>query len=214
MGCPAGQRCRFVTRAQGEDLYLPPMPIPAARVAWYVTGRFYADSQGQMEDLGYFLHFSGIEGSLFTGSPGESTAVLTFRSSPFTTTLVTNGNLSLGLDATGEFRLYYNLRGGASFSVPDSFSQGECVAVFRRVSVVVGETVASPIPGGTALAMNVFSADLVSSTPFELAGRCYDLRDLVPHGITQWGTLNADPLPAFSPYEKILAFSGSAIAAG
>lgn len=197
------------------DILHPYMPLPTARVAWYVTGRFYADSKGQMEDLGYFLHLAQVEGDLFAGRPpGEGTALLTFRSSPFTSKPLTNGNLSLGLDVTGDFRLYLNPEGGATFDEPDSFSRGEPVAVFRRVSVVMGETVASPVPGGMSLAMNVFSADLVSSRPFELGGRRYDLGDIVPHGVTQWGTMNGTPLPAFPPYDKIYAFSGSAIAVG
>jgi hypothetical protein len=190
------------------------MPVPPARVAWYVTGRFYGSDDGQLEDLGYFLHLSQVDGALFTGTPGEATAVLTFRSAPFTASPLVNGNLSLGLDATGEFGIYLQPEAGASFDDPASFSRGTRVARFRRISIVMGETLAAPYAGGLAVGMNVFSADLVESTPFELGGRRYDFRDIVPHGVTQWGTMNADPLPAVPPYSKVLAFAGSAIAAG
>lgn len=193
------------------------MPIAPARVAWYVTGRFYEDEQSRIEDLGYFLYLNGASGSLFNGSAlGESTARLTFRSSPFTARPVTNGNVSIGLDTGGDFGVYLNREGGASFDRPDSFSQGQRVAVFRRTSVVMGETLSSPFLGGLAIGMNVFSADLVESTPFELpegGGPC-DFRDLLPNGITQWGVASENPLANFGPYQRIVAFTGSAIAAG
>jgi hypothetical protein len=62
--------------------------------------------------------------------------------------------------------------------------------------------------------MNVFSAELVESTPFVLDGVQHDLRDLLPKGVTQWGTMNADPLAVFPPFTRIAAFTGSAVAAG
>ncbi len=69
------------------------MPITPGRVAWYVTGRFYLDPQGRLQDLGYFLHLEGVQGSLFNpGTMGEATARLTFRSAPFKSEPITNGN--------------------------------------------------------------------------------------------------------------------------
>ena len=193
------------------------MAIPSARVAWYVTGRFYEDEQSRIQDLGYFLYLNGVSGSLFNGSTlGEATARLTFRSEPFTAQAVTNGNISIGLDAVGNFSVYLSREGGASFDRPDSFSQGQRVAVFRRTSVVMGETLSSPSLGGLAVAMNVFSADLVESTPFELpdGSGTYDFRHFLPNGVTQWGVASENPLASFSPYQRIVAFTGSAIAAG
>lgn len=78
----------------------------------------------------------------------------------------------------------------------------------------MGSTLSSPILGGFAIAMNVFSAELVESEPFVLDSVQYDLRDLMPRGITQWGTMNVDPLAAFPPFTRIAAFTGSAVAAG
>jgi hypothetical protein len=191
------------------------MPITPGRVAWYVTGRFYLDEQGKLQDLGYFLHLEEVWGSLFNdGAVGEATARLTFRSAPFEAQTVTNGNISIGLDVKGEFSVYLNPAGGGDFGDPDSFSKGRCVAVFRRTSVVMGATLSSPTLGGFAIAMNVFSAELVESTPFVLDGVQYDLRELLPKGVTQWGTMNADPLAVFPPFARIAAFTGSAVAAG
>jgi hypothetical protein len=190
--------------------------IPPARVVWYVTGRFYESPDGSLQDLGYFLYLAGGGTSLFTDEAriNEATARLTFRSEPFQAKPVTNGNIGIGLDMVGSFSLYYNPEGGASFDDPDSFSRGQCVATFQRASVVMGETISSPLLGGLALSMNVFSADLVSSAPFGTGRRRYNLAKLLPHGITQWGTASANPLAAFPPYTRIVAFTGSAIAAG
>lgn len=189
-------------------------PVRAASVAWYVTGRFYAATDKTIQDLGYFLHLQGIEGDLFEGHPpSESTASFTFRSDPFTARPVTNGDLSLGLDATGEFTLYLKRRPGASFDDLDSFSDGDPIARFRRVSVVMGTTLSAPNNGGGLLGLNVFTASLIWSQEFEFRGARYDLRHLLPHGITQWGTASANALtPVPRGFEKISAFVGSAIA--
>lgn len=193
------------------------MPITPARVAWYVTGRFYEDEKKQIEDVGYFLYVGGISGALFNGKTlSESTALLTFRSAPFTAQPVTNGDISIGLDAAGDFGIHLNPAGGASFDRPDSFSQGQRVALFRRTSVVMGETLSAPAPGGLAIAMNVFSAEVVESVPFRLPDGSgpYDFRELLPHGMTQWGIASENALANFGPYQRIVAFTGSAIAAG
>jgi hypothetical protein len=190
------------------------MPITPGRVVWYVTGRFYEDKQGRLQDVGYFLYLEGLQGALFEGLIGEGSARLTFRSAPFQAKTVTNGNLSLGLDAVGDFSVYLNDSGGASFDDPESFSRGLCVATFRRTSVVVGETISSPALGGLAISTNVFSADLVASVPFELHGTRHDFREMLPHGLTQWGTASANPLAALPPYTRVVAFTGSAVAAG
>ena len=61
-----------------EGMILP------GEVAWYVTGRFYKAADGSLLDAGYFLHLQGVEGGLFSGTPGEGTAHLTFLADPFT----------------------------------------------------------------------------------------------------------------------------------
>jgi hypothetical protein len=190
------------------------MPVTPGRVAWYVTGRFYEDAEKRLQDLGYFLHLEGVRGSLFNGAVGEGTARLTFRSQPFAAGSVANGDIAIGLDDRGEFSVYLDPEGGASFGDPDSFSRGRCVATFRRTSVVMGETLASTALGGFAISTNVFSAELVASASFEIEGVAYDFRELLPAGITQWGTLSGNALAVFPPFTRIAAFTGSAIAAG
>lgn len=189
-------------------------PLRAASVAWYVTGRFYTAADKTTQDLGYFLHLQGISGKLFHGEPSEQTAWFTFRSAPFRARPVTNGPLSLGLDSTGEFTLYLKHHPGASFDKPDSFSDGEPIATFRRVSVVTGTTLNAPNTSSGLIMLNVFTAALVRSHEFEFQGARYDLKHLLPHGITQWGDASPTPLAAPTGFEQSFAFVGSAIAVG
>ncbi|HEX6911822.1 MAG TPA: hypothetical protein VF142_15575 [Longimicrobium sp.] len=189
--------------------------ILPGEVAWYVTGRFYAAADKTLRDAGYFLHLQGVEGGLFSGTRGEGTAHLTFLADPFTATdLPPNGDLAVGLDAVGDFAVYFNARPSATFEDPASFGAGEEVARFRRVAVVTGAAVGTGTASQPLLALNVFSARLVSSRPFELHGRVYDLRRLMPNGITQWGTAATTPISDTPGWTSVIPFVGSAIAIG
>ena len=188
--------------------------ILPGEVAWYVTGRFYAADDGAVLDAGYFLQLQGIDATLFRGDPGEGAAHLTFLANPFTATPLTNGDLTLGLDAVGEFAVYLNRQPAATFDDPASFGAGEEIARFRRVRVVTGTTVGSGEKNQPIFALNVFSARLVSSRPFDLGGRRYDLGRLMPNGITQWGTAATTAAARLPGYTSVLPFVGSAIAIG
>jgi len=166
-------------------------------VVWYVTGRFYA-TETSLFDVGYFLYLSGIDGPLFNGAPGEGTAHFTFSADPFTATDVKNGDLDIALDATGTFGIYFNENPSASFDDPASFARGQRIATFERVSMVAGVSFKT---GPASVSMNVFTARLVSSEPF----RYGDLREIIPYGVTQWGTAAAVAA------EKAVPFIGSAI---
>lgn len=170
-------------------------------VVWYVTGRFYAQPDQKLLDVGYFLHLQGVRGSLFSGERSESTALFTFTAEPFEARTVDNGGLDLGIDLKGSFNVYRRELPGATFDDPKSFAVGQCIATFSRVSIV--PTVKA------SLLMNVFTAKLVSSRPFELEGVRYDFAELVGFGITQWGT--AVPEAASAP---AVPFAGSAIRVG
>ncbi|NTX35441.1 hypothetical protein HUA78_13410 [Myxococcus sp. CA033] len=194
-------------------------PVIPASVAWYVTGRFYLASKDSMlQDLGYFIHLEGLHGPLFedpSGKVAESTALLTFRSTPFKSVTLDNGGLSLSVDPVGDFTVYLNEQrpGRPHFDDPESFSAGRPIATFRRASVVVGGAFDGPASSGRSLSLNVFTARIVWSTAFELNGARYDLKDLLPHGITQWGECGpsalANPPQGFS---KVVPFVGSAVA--
>jgi membrane-associated phospholipid phosphatase len=190
--------------------------IPPGEVAWYVTGRFYAAAEGgALLDAGYFLHLQGVEGDLFSGAPGEGTAYLTFLADPFTATNIVNGDITLGMDAVGDFAVYLNREPGATFSDPASFGAGEEVARFRRVAVVTGASVGTGAEDRPLFSLNVFSARLVSCREFELGGRRYDFGRLMPNGITQWGTAASTAIAEALPgYSAVIPFVGSAIAIG
>ena len=191
-----------------------PAPIGAARVAWYATGRFYVRTDQTVQDAGYFLHLAGIP-DLFREAAGatrsEATARFTFHAEPWSAPSVTNGDLALSLAPPGDFTLHFNEAGGADFADPGSFARGTPIARFRRAEQVVTTTLSS---GATKLfGMNVFTADLIESRPFDHAGVRYDLAALLPGGVTQWGLAGEDPLP--SPptgVSAVVPFVGSAVA--
>jgi len=200
-----------------------PALLPA-ELAWYVTGRFYCATDGTLADYGYFLHLGGIEAGLFEGPASETTAHFTFAADPFAAGGITNGTLSLALDAVGNFSLYLQRKPAGNFDNPASFARGECIATFRRTSMVVGTTVGIDTPATTQansaipsvqplISSNVFSARLIHSVPFEFAGKRYDLAHMLGYGVTQFGTAAATPIvPPPAGFSAVLPFSGSAIA--
>lgn len=188
-----------------------------AELAWYATGRFYEANDGALADYGYFLHLPCLDTEMFDGGPAETTAHFTFAAKPFKTQGVANGALSLGLDPVGEFSLYLQRRPAGTFDDPVSFAEGECIATFRRASLVVGTNVSDTIDGTTAalFGTNVFSARLVASYPFDFDGRRHDLAHHLGAGVTQFGTSAATQImPTPAGYKRVLPFTGSAIALG
>ncbi|QWP75726.1 hypothetical protein J5226_19260 [Lysobacter sp. K5869] len=195
-----------------------PAPLSPAELAWYVTGRFYVSAQDQhVADYGYFLHLGGVAGELFDGRVHESRAHFTFAAQPFLPRTAHNGALGLSLDPAGEFSVYLQREPAGDFDRPESFAQGECIATFQRVGLVVDTTVAAQAGGTTAkvLTDNVFSARLMQSRAFEFAGGRYDLAAILGRGVTQFGTAAAVPVAAHPPaYSLVFPFTGSALALG
>ncbi|MEA1676211.1 hypothetical protein [Nitrospirillum sp. BR 11163] len=196
-------------------------PLLTGELAWYATGRFYKAADGTLADYGYFLHlpFPGVP--LFAGppdaTPSETAAHFTFAAQPFTAGGASNGALALGLDPVGAFSLYLQRQPAATFDDPATFATGECIATFRRVSLVVGTTVTVSVNGAPApvVGTNVFSARLVASTPFDFSGARHDLANYIGAGVTQFGTAAATPVtPPPAGYTLALPFTGSAIALG
>jgi len=188
-----------------------------AELAWYATGRFYEAEDGSLADYGYFLHLPFPGARMFDGSPGETAAHFTFAARPFKASGVSNGTLSLGLDPVGEFSLYLQRRPAGTFDDPASFAKGDCIATFRRTSLVVGTTVGLAMGATTVplVGTNVFSARLIASTPFEFDGHRHDLAEQVGRGITQFGIASETPVvPPPKGYTLVLPFTGSAIALG
>ena len=183
-------------------------------LAWYVTGRFYAAEDKSVRDAGYFVHLQGIDADLFSGPRGEGTAYLTFLAKPFTAKPLTNGDLAIGIDPVGDFSVYLNAQPAASFDDPATFGTGVEIARFRRASIAMGSSVGRGEKDVALITTNVFSSRLISSRPFELGGRTYDLRHLLPNGVTQWGTASTTSTGAVKDYPTVIPFVGSAIAIG
>jgi hypothetical protein len=189
----------------------------SAELAWYATGRFYQAEDDALADYGYFLHLPFLDVPLFDGARGETHAHFTFAAQPFKATYLYNGTLTLGLDPVGEFSLYLQRKPASTFDDPGSFAKGECIATFRRTSLVVGTTIGLSASTATVPLMgnNVFSARLIASTPFEFAGGRHDLALHLGQGITQFGTSSATLIvPPPKGYKLVLPFTGSAIALG
>jgi hypothetical protein len=179
-------------------------------VVWYAIGRFYEAQDGTFQDLGYLAHLGGIS-PLFREAPGEvpneGAAFFTFRSEPFRVQTFQNGDLSLSLDPKGRFTLYLNRDPRGDFNHPDTFSHGEPIATFQRLSSVVGTSV-GPV------STNLFSAELVSSKTFFFQGKSWNLRNFIPQGITQMGTGSTTALTPPPGFTKTTAFVGSALVLG
>ncbi len=187
-------------------------------MAWYVTGRFYATATATVAvaDYGYFLHLAGIAASLFSGPVAETSAHFTFAAKPFVAASVSNGALSLALDPVSDFSVFLQRTPAANFDDPASFSHGERIATYRRVSMVVGTTVdTGTTPSQGLISSNVFSARLIDSVPFEFGGVGHDPRHILGAGITQFGTAVTtaiDPPPA--GYSAAVPITGSAVKLG
>lgn len=190
--------------------------IPAAQIAWYVTGRFYAKGT-TLADYGYFLHLGGLASLFADRITDEAHAHFTFAAQPFSPRSIANGDLGLSLDPVGEFSIYLQRQPQGSFEDPQTFARGERIATFRRVGLVLTTKVErgdgkSP---KALFAGNAFSAELTDSQPFEFDGQQCDLRTLLPHGVTQFGTAAETPIqPNPTGYSVVLPFTGSAIAIG
>ena len=184
--------------------------IRTGEVVWYATGRFYVGTDHSIQDVGYFVHLQGIEGPFFANDVlSESAAHFTFASEPFTAANFSNASLNLGLDTVGAFSLYLQNEPQGTFDDPRSFAQGECIATFERVSVVVGTTI------GSAVTVNAFSAKLTWSREFTFNGLEYDFAQLLPYGMTQWGTASPEPVtPPPDGFTTVVPFVGSAIRIG
>ena len=180
-----------------------PTPLPSSRLAWYALGRFWTAGD-EVFDAGYFAHLELLaEAELFVPNKplGPGSAHFTFYSESFTLSRIQTGPLAISLDSVGLFSLFYQRQPQADFNEPNSFAQGQCIARFRRPFKVVTAKLG-------VLELSTFSAELIESMPFEHCGQTYDLKDILPFGVTQWGVGTGSTL------ENEATFTGSAIAIG
>jgi hypothetical protein len=84
--------------------------ISPSRVVWHIVARSLVNpSNGTSQVAGYLTDLDGVSGSLFNGTPSESTAFLTLRTDVFASQpLPMNGNLTLSLPEPVKLHLYFN----------------------------------------------------------------------------------------------------------
>lgn len=192
-------------------------PILPGKIAWYITGRFYINAKGEAFDVGYFSHIQSITGSPFSNpdTPGEATAYFTFSAmnDAFTGQAFYNNDLKMTTYPEGQWAMYYNPKPSGNFADPASFSPkgAQLIATFKRPDGMTGM-------GLNGTAVSILSFELLSSTDFVFGtgkkAKTYNMGDLVPNGVTQFGFGNTAALPPLEAYPTVTAFSASALAIG
>src|ERR1019366_3243691 len=66
---------------------------PAGRVAYHFVSRLLQSPSGTFFVIGYVNFLDGVSAPLFTGTPGEKTALITFRSNVISAAPLLNGNV-------------------------------------------------------------------------------------------------------------------------
>lgn len=182
---------------------------PASSVLGDVAARVFLDpSSGHVQFVGYFADLSGIHESLFTGAPGEATAMLTFRSNVFTAQpLPGNGDVALTLVTISKFNVYLNTSPAGDWANPDSFSSGQLVATFERS----GPTMLTQT--GPTFA-HLLRFKLKSSRDFSINGKILNLKHFAAHGVTLAAFGTNTPVPGISGFSVGLPWGGYLLAVG
>jgi hypothetical protein len=204
----AGWQCP--ARAQGvmPNAAQKTQQTPTGRIVWHHVGRVFLNpNTGQFVYVGYLVHIDPVDGSLFNGSPSESTAYFTFSTNlAQLTPLPNNNDAVLDLVSAGTFSVYYNTTPGADWSDPASFSKGKRIATFHRKESLF-QTV------GT-VALHSVSETLVRSSNFEFGGRTYNFNRIAPNGITFSQFLSAAPQAGTGDYSVTFSGAGAVLAVG
>jgi hypothetical protein len=188
----------------------------AGRIAYHYVGRVSLNFlNGTGIVYGYLTDLAGVTpaAALFHGTPGETTALLTFRANISFQLLPGNGPIGNGqfavtptLVTPGDFQIYFTPSPVHDWTDPNTFSSGQVIATLARgleqFSVLA------------TFSSNAGSAALQSSAPFSLNGHNMNLRDIFPNGITDITTGPAIPLPGSTATAPIFAFAGYAVTIG
>lgn len=158
-------------------LYAEPAPVPTGIVAGHSLLRVLMTG-GVAEAIGYFPFVDSLGAAVFNGSPGERTAMLSFRTPQFRINTLANGKVLLSRPASVlleglVYTVYFDPAPTRDFSQPDTFSSGRPVAVYR------GNTAAIVSIEGQTVTYSA-SLELASSTDFELNGQKLNLATIAP----------------------------------
>ena len=177
-------------------------------VFWYAVGCFYEWADGSLQDAGYFTYLGGLPGPLFRGAPGPAGAWFTFSAEPFRSIPLPANDpadtFTASIDPPRRFTLYCNAEPAGDFAQPESFRRGLAIATFERATPVAGAATA-------AFASNLFTARLVTSTPFAFAGQRFDLQTMLGFGVTQMGAAGAPFTPSAAGARSARSFVGTAV---
>jgi hypothetical protein len=148
-----------------------------ATLAAHLTGRLSGTPNGDMEIFGYLNYVEGIGGNLFAGTPSEGTAMISFRTEMCRLNVIPNGNalhVSRQIPPDGgpnRTSIYYNAAPARDFAAPDTFSDGQVLAVLRSRSFQ-----GVLVPGQMFLVEG--SMDLESSSELMIGGLAVDLKSI------------------------------------
>jgi hypothetical protein len=152
---------------------------PTGGVVAHATGRLVGGGglNGDYELICYFTFIEGLGSAVFSGEAGERNAMFTLRTDRFKFQATLNGTLiHFGRLATPGsepplIRLYYSGTPNRDLARPETFSQGQVVAVLRTRG----------IQGDLAPSLHFRAAGtmtLDSSSDFTVNGRTVNLRSL------------------------------------
>jgi len=184
---------------------------PAGRVAYHFVSRLLQSPSGTFFVIGYVNFLDGVSAPLFTGTPGEKTALITFRSNVISAAPLLNGNvvvLNWSSTSAPVVKFYLNSSPNGDWNQPDTFSSGPLIGSF---SARVGQIVI--INGNTAVV--TFSNDWVSTRAFSLGGKMYNLGRLSPGGGTISNYVSAIPVTTtVSGFPTALTGAGTSFVIG
>ena len=184
---------------------------PAGRVAYHFVSRLLQSPSGTFFVIGYVNFLDGVSAPLFTGTPGEKTALITFRSNVISAAPLLNGNvvvLNWSSTSAPVVKFYLNSSPNGDWNQPDTFSSGPLIGSF---SARVGQIVI--INGNTAVV--TFSNDWVWTRAFSLGGKMYNLGRLSPGGGTISNYVSAIPVTTtVSGFPTALTSAGTSFVIG
>ena len=187
-------------------------PVPAGQTVLTFVNRLIINPP-RVAAFGYFSGVAGIPDSLFSGTPGESTAYFTWYLNAPGAVQIQNGDTAIAgstsvavLPAGESLSVYYNAAPNQSWANPDSFSAGQLVATFK--SMPGTQTGSGPI------ALVTQSYVLASSQPFVFKGEIYNFGRLLPHGFTFFTLSSNIPLGGSPAPPLVFTAAGSGLAIG
>ncbi|HEY3840503.1 MAG TPA: hypothetical protein VGL72_28220 [Bryobacteraceae bacterium] len=178
--------------------------LPSGTIGAQVVGRILIQADLTVKLYGYFTYMQGVPGPLFSGTPGENTAMLTFSADPTAATLISNGDIIQALEnpVNGQFTnltVYYNANPSArSLANPDDFTQGQSVALFQSRAGAVNISASGTFQATGALNTQTGSFFFINNQPVNI------------YNLVSGLTLNLfGPAPSLSTITAGLAANGN-----